>query len=43
MGSDGAIWVRGSKQMTQELGNVHMGSCGVDVRSDRGLMDDNES
>ena len=28
--------------MTKELEKVHMGSCGVEVRSDRCLMDDNE-
>ena len=43
MGSDVAIWGRGSNQMTQEQGKVHMGSCGVEVRSDRCLMDDSKS
>ena len=42
MGSDGAIWGRGSHQVTHELGKVHMGSCGVEVGSDRYLMDDSE-
>ena len=42
MGSDGAILGRGSYQVPQQLGKVHMGSCGVEVRSDRCLMDDNE-
>ena len=40
MGSDGAIWGRGSYQVTQQLGKVHMGSCGVEVRADRCSMDD---
>ena len=43
MGSDGAIWGRGSNQMTQEPGKVHMGSYGVEVRSERCLMDDSKS
>ena len=43
MGSDGAIWGKGSNLMTQEPGKVHMGSYGVEVRSDRCLMDDSES
>ena len=42
MGSDGAIWGRESNQMTQEPGKVHMGPYGVEVRSDRCLMDDSE-
>ena len=42
MGSDGAIWGRGSYQVTQQLGKVHMGSCGVEVRTDRCSMDDCE-
>ena len=43
MGSDGAIWGRGSNQMTQELGKVYMGSCWVEVRADRCYMDDCEA
>ena len=42
MGSDGAILGRGSYQVTQELGKVHMGSRGMEVRTDRCLMDDSE-
>ena len=42
MGSDGAIWGKGSYQVTQQLGKVHMGSWGVEVRTDRCSMDDNE-
>ena len=42
MGSDGAILGRGSYKVTQELGKVHIGSYGVEVRTDRWLMDDNE-
>ena len=43
MGSEGAIWGRGSYQRTQELGKVHMGSYGVEVRSERCLMDGSKS
>ena len=42
MGPYGAIWGSGSNQRTQEMGKVHKGSCGVEVRSDGCLMDDNE-
>ena len=42
MGPYGVIRGMGSNQRTQELGKVHKGSCGVVVRSERCLMDDNE-
>ena len=37
MGSDRAIWGRGSNQMTQELGKVHMGSYWVEFGTERGV------
>ena len=43
MGPYGAIWGRGSNQMTQEPEKVHMGSYGVEVTSERCLMDDGKS
>ena len=43
MGPYGAILGRGSYQMTLEPGKVHMGSYGVEVRSERCLMDDSKS
>ena len=42
MGSDGAILGWGNYQVSQHLGKVHMGSCGVEVRTDRCLIDDIE-
>ena len=37
---DGAIWGRGSNQVTPEPGK---GSCEVEVRSDRFFIDDSKS